>query len=218
MGSMAFCISGGKQYRQQRTAFWVGLCICRQHCAVNGINVRKIIRCLLLPQFAVRQLSSCTKSPRKREFQFTPPHRGHPGESALPPGALCFNSRPRTGGITASCICSVAVHGFKLATPISNGGLTLTPPGYFSGSARGGISQYHFYWLPPKEGSPTFFRPPACRSLPVPEYISKSFLRLHSLLSKHSILAPRNACLPILSGTPAACQKASAYSSLSDMT
>ena len=81
-----------------------------------------------------------------------------------------------------------------------------------------GISQYHFYWLPPKEGSPTFFRPPACRSLPVPEYISKSFLRLHSLLSKHSILAPRNACLPILSGTPAACQKASAYSSLSDMT
>ena len=107
---------------------------------------------------------------------------------------------------------------FKLATPISNGGLTLTPPGYFSGSARGGISQYHFYWLPPKEGSPTFFRPPACRSLPVPEYISKSFLRLHSLLSKHSILAPRNACLPILFGTPDACQKASAYSSLSDMT
>ena len=56
MGSMAFCISGGKQYRQQRAAFWVGLCICRQHCAVNGINVRKIIRCLLLPQFAVRQI------------------------------------------------------------------------------------------------------------------------------------------------------------------
>ena len=55
MGSMAFCISGGKQYRQQRAAFWAGLCICRQHCAVNGINVRKIIRCLLLPQFAVRQ-------------------------------------------------------------------------------------------------------------------------------------------------------------------
>ena len=107
---------------------------------------------------------------------------------------------------------------YKLATPISNGGLTLTPPGYFSGSARGGISQYHFYWLPPKEGSPTFFRPPACRSLPVPEYISKSFLRLHSLLSKHSILAPRNACLPILFGTPDACQKASTYSSLSDMT
>ena len=58
MGSMAFCISGGKQYRQQRAAFWAGLCICRQHCAVNGINVRKIIRCLLLPQFAVRQYGS----------------------------------------------------------------------------------------------------------------------------------------------------------------
>ena len=55
-GSMAFCISGGKQYWQQRAAFWAGLCICRQHCAVNGINVRKIIRCLLLPQFAVRHL------------------------------------------------------------------------------------------------------------------------------------------------------------------
>ena len=58
MGSMAFCISGGKQYRQQRAAFWAGLCICRQHCAVNGINVRKIIRCLLLPQFAVRHFLS----------------------------------------------------------------------------------------------------------------------------------------------------------------
>ena len=54
-GSMAFCISGGKQYWQQRAAFGAGLCICRQHCAVNEINVGKIIRCLLLPQFAVRQ-------------------------------------------------------------------------------------------------------------------------------------------------------------------
>ena len=53
-GSMVFCISGGKQYWQQRAAFWAGLCICRQHCAVNEINVGKIIRCLLLPQFAVR--------------------------------------------------------------------------------------------------------------------------------------------------------------------
>ena len=34
----------------------------------------------------------------------------------------------------------------KLTTPISNGGLILTPPGYFSGSAKGGVSQYHFYW------------------------------------------------------------------------
>ena len=53
-GSMAFCISGAKQYRQQRAAFLTGLCICRQHCAVNRINVGKIIRCLRLPQFAVR--------------------------------------------------------------------------------------------------------------------------------------------------------------------
>ena len=53
-GSMAFCISDRKQYRQQRAAFWAGLCICRQHCAVNGINVGKIICCLCLPQFAVR--------------------------------------------------------------------------------------------------------------------------------------------------------------------
>ena len=54
---MAFCISGAKQYRQQRAAFLTGLCICRQHCAVNRINVGKIIRCLRLPQFAVRQTS-----------------------------------------------------------------------------------------------------------------------------------------------------------------
>ena len=66
MGSMAFCISGGKQYRQQRAAFWAGLCICRQHCAVNGINVRKIIRCLLLPQFAVRQYISISFSFQKK--------------------------------------------------------------------------------------------------------------------------------------------------------
>ena len=52
---MAFCISGAKQYRQQRAAFLTGLCICRQHCAVNRINVGKIIRCLRLHQFAVRQ-------------------------------------------------------------------------------------------------------------------------------------------------------------------
>lgn len=56
-----FCISDRKQYRQQRAAFWAGLCICRQHCAVNGINVGKIICCLCLPQFAVRQrTASCT--------------------------------------------------------------------------------------------------------------------------------------------------------------
>ena len=38
--------------------------------------------------------------------------------------------------------------GIELPTPISNGGLILAPPG-------------HFYWLPPKEGSTTLFRPPA---------------------------------------------------------
>ena len=58
----------------------------------------------------------------------------------------------------------------KLATPISNGGLDLTPPGYFTGSARGGVSQYHFYWLPPKEGVSTFFRPLTYHFLLVPEY------------------------------------------------
>ena len=45
---------------------------------------------------------------------------------------------------------------FKLATPISNGGLLLYPPGIITGSAKGGISQYHFYWLPSKEGSRYF--------------------------------------------------------------
>ncbi|MCI5502074.1 MAG: hypothetical protein MR409_09190, partial [Lachnospiraceae bacterium] len=44
----------------------------------------------------------------------------------------------------------------KLATPISNGGLLLYPPGIITGSAKGGISQYHFYWLPSKEGSRYF--------------------------------------------------------------
>ena len=60
----------------------------------------------------------------------------------------------------------------KLATPISNGGLILTPPGYFAGSARDGVSQYQFYWLPPKEGSTTFFRPLTYHFLPALEYIS----------------------------------------------
>ena len=38
----------------QRAIFSVGLCIHRQHCAVNWIKVGKIIRHLRLPQFAVR--------------------------------------------------------------------------------------------------------------------------------------------------------------------
>lgn len=113
---------------------------------------------------------------------------------------------------------TVNVPSVKLATPISNGGLILTPPGYFSGSARGGISQYHFYWLPPKEGAPTFFRPLVCHSLLVPECISVLFPRLHSLLSTHNTLLPRNVCLPILPDTLDACRKASGYSSLSDTT
>ena len=47
----------------------------------------------------------------------------------------------------------------KLATPISNGGLDFTPPGIITGSARGGISQYHYFWLPSYVGLATFFRP-----------------------------------------------------------
>ena len=39
----------------QRAIFSAGLCIHGQHCAVNGIKVGKIIRCLRLPQFAIRQ-------------------------------------------------------------------------------------------------------------------------------------------------------------------
>ena len=42
---------------------------------------------------------------------------------------------------------------FKLATPISNGGLLFHPPGAITVSAQGGISQHHFYLLPPKESS-----------------------------------------------------------------
>ena len=40
----------------------------------------------------------------------------------------------------------------KLATPISNGGLTFTPPGSTTGSARGGVSQHLYYWSPAKSG------------------------------------------------------------------
>ena len=40
----------------QRAIFSVGLCIHRQHCAVNWIKVGKIIRHLRLPQFAVRHV------------------------------------------------------------------------------------------------------------------------------------------------------------------
>ena len=56
--------------------------------------------------------------------------------------------------------------GYKSPTPISNGGLTLTPPGYFPGSAKGGVSQYHFYWQPPLEAILPALTPPSYPSLP----------------------------------------------------
>ena len=78
-GSMAFCISGAKQYRQQRAAFLTGLCICRQHCAVNRINVGKIIRCLRLPQFAVRHIQGGEQSTELSCYYggMTPPDKLH---------------------------------------------------------------------------------------------------------------------------------------------
>ena len=81
-----------------------------------------------------------------------------------------------------------AFFSFQVITPISNGGLILTPPGYFTGSARGGISQYHFYRLPPKGGISTFFRPLTYHFLLVLEYILILFLRLHCLLLIHNTL------------------------------
>ena len=62
--------------RWQRAIFSVGLCIHRQHCAVNWIKVGKIIRHLRLPQFAVRHLAAvlCFGRPR-------------PVRSGKPPGA-----------------------------------------------------------------------------------------------------------------------------------
>ncbi len=59
-----------------------------------------------------------------------------------------------------------AVNAPKSPTPISNGGLTLTPPGYFPGSAKGGVSQYHFYWQPPLEAILPALTPPSYPSLP----------------------------------------------------
>ena len=46
----------------QRAIFSAGLCSLRQHCAVNGIKVGKIIRGLRFPQFAVRQPPSHSPS------------------------------------------------------------------------------------------------------------------------------------------------------------
>ena len=54
----------------------------------------------------------------------------------------------------------------KLATPISNGGLLLAPPGQVTGSAKAG-SQTPHYCLPPMEGDFTLFHLLICHSLPV---------------------------------------------------
>ena len=59
-----------------------------------------------------------------------------------------------------------AEKGKKSPTPISNGGLTLTPPGYFPGSAKGEVSQYLFYWQPPLEAILPALTPPSYPSLP----------------------------------------------------
>ena len=56
MDSAALCISEQSSCRQQRAVFLIEECICRLHCAVNGIKIRKIIRRLCLLQFAVQQL------------------------------------------------------------------------------------------------------------------------------------------------------------------
>ena len=106
----------------------------------------------------------------------------------------------------------------QLATPISNGGLTLTPPGYFSGSARGGISQYHYFWLPSYVGLTTFFRPLVYHSLLVPKCICVLSLHSHFPLLKRNILLPRNVYPHIYFDTLGACQITSVYFYLLGMT
>ena len=54
----------------------------------------------------------------------------------------------------------------KLSTPISNGGLILTPPGYIADAAKAG-SQSSYYCLPPMEGPFTLSHLLICRFLPV---------------------------------------------------
>lgn len=106
----------------------------------------------------------------------------------------------------------------KSLAPISNGGLIFAPPGHFTGSARDGISQYHYYWFPSLVGLATSFHPLTCHFLPVPEYNYELFLHLHFLLLIHNILLPRNACLRTLFYIPDACRIALMYSYLSDKT
>ena len=106
----------------------------------------------------------------------------------------------------------------KLATPISNGGLDFTPPGIITGSARGGISQYHYFWLPSYVGLTTFFRPLVYHSLLVPECICVLSLHSHFPLLKRNILLPRNVYPHIYFDTLGVCQTTSVYFYLLGMT
>ena len=106
----------------------------------------------------------------------------------------------------------------KLATPISNGGLHFTPPGIITGSARGGISQYHYFWLPSYVGLATFFRPLVYHSLLVPECICVLSLHSHFPLLKRNILLPKNVYPHTYFDTLGACQTTSVYFYLLGMT
>ena len=106
----------------------------------------------------------------------------------------------------------------KLATPISNGGLDFTPPGIITGSARGGISQYHYFWLPSYVGLTTFFRPLVYHSILVPECICVLSLHSHFPLLKRNILLPRNVYPHIYFDTLGVCQTTSVYFYLLGMT
>ena len=106
----------------------------------------------------------------------------------------------------------------KLATPISNGGLHFTPPGIITGSARGGISQYHYFWLPSYVGLTTFFRPLVYHSLLVPKCICVLSLHSHFPLLKRNILLPRNVYPHIYFDTLGVCQTTSVYFYLLGMT
>ena len=106
----------------------------------------------------------------------------------------------------------------KLATPISNGGLDFTPPGIITGSARGGISQYHYFWLPSYVGLTTFFRPLVYHSLLVPKCICVLSLHSHFPLLKRNILLPRNVYPHIYFDTLGVCQTTSVYFYLLGMT
>ena len=108
--------------------------------------------------------------------------------------------------------------GTKLATPISNGGLDFTPPGIITGSARGGISQYHYFWLPSYVGLTTFFRPLVYHSLLVPECICVLSLHSHFPLLKRNILLPKNVYPHTYFDTLGACQTTSVYFYLLGMT